>query len=458
MKIDWSQFSLIAFIDSNVALECLALDQLPWTELQKTGTILALVVPAVLKEVESKKNNARLGDHARRFNKLLRPLLQDRETVVIRESPAPRVEIAIANVPKIDWAEFPDFDEDEPDARVALQALLAAGPEPEKRLLVSHDIRPLQLARQCGLKVLQIGDNWLRPKEVSEAEKKNAALQKEIAAIKNRETKLEVSISADRQQVDSILVSEIPKDERQNIESTIFHLTPYPEAPRIRPLLGSLGRDYSFDERYEKWQKEIIPRFVSEYERKIEMNFGQVELCLRLSNVGMVPAESLLIHLVADGGWLNEKFVMASPRGPSAPRRRHAPLVPEAYFDRVRIVPPPKLHDFELLVAPRRTRELQIACRDFRQNFEYKYPFVAWLDPRADSFAITAIATASNLHGEVRVRLEIQKSVRTKNVYDLIDPGSLHFRSLPDSAQRLSSTPKSERSKKFEFDGSDWER
>ena len=75
MDIDWNKFSVVVFIDSNVALECLALEQLPWREVHNTGPILVLVTPTVLQEVDSKKNHSRLGDHARRFNRRMCPLL-----------------------------------------------------------------------------------------------------------------------------------------------------------------------------------------------------------------------------------------------------------------------------------------------------------------------------------------------------------------------------------------------
>ena len=64
MTLDWSQFKTIAFIDSNIALECLALEQLPWSEIDSSSPILVLVAPTVLQEVDAKKNHARLGDHA----------------------------------------------------------------------------------------------------------------------------------------------------------------------------------------------------------------------------------------------------------------------------------------------------------------------------------------------------------------------------------------------------------
>jgi predicted ribonuclease YlaK len=129
-----------------------------------------LVTPTVLQEVDSKKNHARLGDHARRFNKTLRPLLSGQSSLVVRANPAPRVEVALGDCGRVDWDQHPELDRDDPDSRIIAQALCARGPALGTRVVLSHDIRPLYLAQRHGLKIHQITDNWLRPKEISEAD------------------------------------------------------------------------------------------------------------------------------------------------------------------------------------------------------------------------------------------------------------------------------------------------
>ena len=75
------------------------------------------------------------------------------------------------------------------------QALSAQGPSPESRVVVSQDIRPLHLARRHGLKIHQVSETWLRPREVSEAEKKAANLQRQLDAMKDREPQLSLHLS-----------------------------------------------------------------------------------------------------------------------------------------------------------------------------------------------------------------------------------------------------------------------
>lgn len=320
MSINWQQYPVVAFIDSNIALECSAIDGLPWKDISPTGPILVLVAPTVMQEVDAKKNHARLGDHARRFNRILRPLLAGQSTVLVRELPAPRVEIALADCTRFDWEQYPELDRDEPDARVVAQALSAQGPSPEARVVVSQDIRPLHLATRHGMSIHQVRETWLRPKEVSEAEKKANKLQRELDAMKAREPQLSLHLSASQPSIDVYRIKALSLDEKRAIQETIVRLSPMPVQERsgLNPIVGDY--DYTLSKRYTKWQCNKVPHFVQDYERKIELNYGQLKIRFRIENTGKVPAESLLIRLTATGGWFNEKYLFASPSGPSAPR------------------------------------------------------------------------------------------------------------------------------------------
>lgn len=457
MSIAWHRYPVVAFIDSNIALECLALGQLPWKEIELTGPILVLVVPTVMQEVDSKKNHARLGDHARRFNRTLRPLLEGEATVVVREAPAPSVELALADCCRVDWAQFSDLDPDEPDSRVVAQALCAQGPAAETRVVISQDIRPLHLARRHNLKIHQVGENWLRPKEVSESDKKAANIQRQIDAMKSRAPQLLPRVSLSQTAVDVHRVRQLSPDERRIIQETIIRLNPMPE--QERSALYSLMSDYdpSLEERYTKWERNKVPHFVREYERKIELNFGQLEIRFRIENTGQVPAESLLIRLTAIGGWFNEKYVLASPSGPAAPRPRRNSLlgmhIPRSLHESIRSVAQSGKHEFVLLADPRRSTEVQIACADFRHGLAYEYAVVGRADPHADEFRIDAVVTAANLYGDVKTSIIVPKNIKDSSVADLIDMTTMRFKGRPHVDGLLEKAISASDFSAFEFEG-----
>jgi hypothetical protein len=458
MNIDWNKFSLVAFIDSNVALECLALEQLPWREIHNTGPILVLVTPTVLQEVDSKKNHPRLGDHARRFNRSMHPLLGKQATVVIRQSPAPQVEVALADCTRVAWEQYPNLDPDEPDSRVIAQALTARGPSPEDRVVISQDIRPLNLARQHGLGIFHIGENWLRPKEKPEAEKRADSLKREIDAIKSRQPKLALSFRTSKEIVSVHRIHNLSSQERKEIQDTIFQLHPMPV--QEQDFTGFLNQyDYTLSDRYKRWEEKVIPQFMREYERKLELNFGHVEIVFRVENVGQVPAESLLIRLSTKGGWLNDRYVMAAPSGPEAPEIRN-PIFSPSILDHPRFqsVAQPGKHEFVVREVPKRSTEVHISCPDFRHGYDYEYRIIGWVDPHADEFQVEAVVTAANLYGEITETITVGKTVLENSVFDLVDPETLRFRQLPEIVELLSTAKDKQVVLDFEFDGVGWDK
>jgi predicted metal-dependent hydrolase len=458
MSINWQQYPIVAFIDSNIALECSALGELPWKEISATGPILVLVVPTVLQEVDSKKNHARLADHARRFNRTLRPLLEGKATVLVRESPAPRVEIALADCTRVDWEQYPELDQDEPDARVVAQALSVQGPSPESRVVVSQDIRPLHLARRHGLKIHQVSETWLRPKEISEAEKKAANLQRQLNAMKDREPQLSLHLSTSQPSVDVHRIKALSPDERLTIQETIIRLSPMPEQEHseLASIMGDY--DHTLDERYAKWARDKVPHFVGDYERKIELNYGQLKIRFRIENTGQVPAESLLIRLTATGGWFNERYVLASPSGPSAPRPKRRSLmdihISRSLDDSIRSMAQPGKHEFVVLDDPKRSLEVQIACEDFRHGLAYEYAVIGRADPHADEFRIDAVVTAANLYGDTKTSIGVPRNLKHTSVADLIDMSTMRFKQPPDVDGHLKRAISASDFSAFEFDGS----
>jgi hypothetical protein len=464
MAINWNQYSVIAFLDSNIALEGLALEQLPWKEIDPSGPILVLVVPTVLREVDSKKLNSRLADHARRFNKTLRPLISGRDVVEVRQSPAPRVELALADCPPVNWDTYPELDRSEPDARIVGEALATRGPELARRLVISHDIRPLQLARQHGVRVHHVGDNWLRPKELSEAEKKAANFQRELAAMRDREPKLRLGFTTRPESSQQYRVLELTTEERASVQESILALNPMPSQqtrtdPLIRSMLGT-GYDHTLERRYELYERTVLPNFMSEYERKLEMNFGQVELILRVENVGKVPAHSLLITLSVAGGWLNDRWVVVGAAGPSAPRARQrdfiSPFRPDFNFHRSPQVTP--RHEVVVKEDPKRSNSVELACTDFRHGYSYEYRTFAWRDPRAEEFRIEAIATASNLTGEEQSTLIIPSQVREVHFTELVDLNTMRLKVANNVLSLLQEAKEAADYDQFDFDGIGWDK
>lgn len=419
-------FNTVAVIDSNVALECLALEQLPWGEIDRIGPIALLITPTVLKEVDGKKHHARIGDHARRFNNLVSPIVVSGELVVVRES-NPRVELHLGTYKNISWVDFHDLDKEEPDSRIIAEALHCDNFDKTRMVVVSHDIRPLGLARSNGIRVFHIKDEWLRPKEISPAEKKNKLLSKRIAELEVSEPILELVIDCEIEQpVDVYWVEELTENERKKIESKIIQMHSMKIIEEDAFILGG-SRKYEYERDYKEYETKSVPTFVSKYERKLELAFGQLPLTIHFSNSGSVRADAFVLQINVVGGWINDKFVFASPAGPIPPSPKSG-LERPSFLQNLQPRKQIGRHEMDLIKSPKRTATATLNSEDFRHGVADSFKCVVWCDPReGDQLIITVIATAANLHGEKKTELTINKHVRKARVDELLNLQDMKF-------------------------------
>ena len=86
-----TSYDHVVVIDTQVVLEAKPLDQLPWRDLFP-GAVLLLVARQVQTEIDSKKNDGRLGKRARAFNKLIDGVIETRVPSPVLVDP--RIDVA----------------------------------------------------------------------------------------------------------------------------------------------------------------------------------------------------------------------------------------------------------------------------------------------------------------------------------------------------------------------------
>ncbi|OHB31830.1 MAG: hypothetical protein A2790_03210 [Phenylobacterium sp. RIFCSPHIGHO2_01_FULL_69_31] len=178
-------FKTKAFLDTNIVLECRDLPELPWAEVDAEGPILLLVTARVAQEVDMRKRDGRLASRARAFNKVLGEAVVSGQPVVIRES-GPHVALARSTASRIPWSDHDDLDPDEADHRIIAEVLHAKDVGNAEKVVVSHDVNPLGLARDHGLRVHHVGEHWLRPPEPSPMEKEVQRLKGRLSVLEAR--------------------------------------------------------------------------------------------------------------------------------------------------------------------------------------------------------------------------------------------------------------------------------
>ncbi|WP_354115974.1 hypothetical protein [Bradyrhizobium sp. LA7.1] len=180
-------------MDSMVALEAKPLASLPWTEIDPAGPILVLVVPQVMKEIDKRKRDGRLGKRAREFNRLIAPAAESGSAVQISAGP-PQVDIAFAQIGRIDWDALQDLDPEEGDARVVAQMLNVANVPAAVKTLFSYDNNPIAMASRYGIKARKLPENWLLEPEPSPHEKELLRLKSKVAELETTEPEIELKL------------------------------------------------------------------------------------------------------------------------------------------------------------------------------------------------------------------------------------------------------------------------
>lgn len=425
-EIKYDYYKLKAFLDTNIILECRPLVELPWQEIDANGPILALLTPTAIKEIDSKKQDGRIGKRAREFNRLIASVAAGGPPIVIRDS-APRVELALSRAIRIPWDQHDDLDPNDGDSCIVAEVLHAKDMSAVGKLIVSHDIKPIAFALNYDVPTLHVSDSWLRQPEPHPKDREMQKLNQQLVQFRAAEPAFEFGLELiDAEPVTLLRIEDLSDAERAIIENRIKDLNPPVDQARgTYGMSANVGTyDYSYNERFEAYRKHF-PIFMANYAQRLERLFNQARLRLKVVNTGKVQAENLLVEVNVINGWLHDRFVFVSPQGPIKPTPREMPLVP---MTNLRSTIPPRVgrHKFEYKEAPNYGRAFSVTCEDFRHRQEYVFEGVVSFDPRAAETTEIAVAvTASNFRGSADDIKAIERRIETVHVSKLIDLNAL---------------------------------
>ena len=404
------------FIDSNVVLEAKELEQLPWAEVDPVGPILVLVTPQLLREVDSKKRDGRLGPRARAFNRRMQALVKDATVVPISEGPL-RVDLALATCSRIDWSQHDDLDPQEGDHRLVLEVIHAKGVPLAQRKFASQDLNPLMVAKRHGVETVHLSENWLPIPEPSAKDREIAKLKSQVRGYQNSEPTFEIRLKTDSTPIPLIRV-EVPS--REEMTALSKKMVTWNPKPSQSGGLLAINFDNTLDDRYNTYVNETVPAFAYRFYEELEIMCGQVRFELEVASTGMVQAENAKIDIQVAGGFMHRCPIVVPSRGPFPPSVRH----PMDYINRMpaiaRIPGRVGKHEFDY-DPPQRADGLSAACEDFRHGDHWNLKGVLALDPRADEHSVMVTITAANLRGKVQERLPLQVAIRDLQIDDLID-------------------------------------
>lgn len=429
-KITYDDFKVKAFLDTNIILEGRPLPDLPWEEIDADGPIIALLTPTAIKEVDSKKQDGRIGKRAREFNRLIAPVAAGGAPIVIRES-GPRVELALSYAVRIPWERHDDLDPDDGDSCIVAEALHAKGMTGAGKLLVSQDIKPIAFAANYDLETRHVSENWLRAMEPGPADKEMQRLKGKLAEYEAKEPEFEIKIELlDCEPVSVVRIADLTEAERDRIERKI--VLENPEKDQVRGQYGIMSGtgsyDHSYGDKYQAYRKRI-PVFMANYAQRMERLFNQARLRVEVANTGKMQAENVVIEVSVSSGWLHDRYVWVSPNGPNgpnAPSPRTDPLL-DSLRHFTQAVVPPRIgrHDFTFKDRPDWRSSFSVTCEDFRHGEDWASEAIVGIDPREAETTITVTVTASNLRGRAQQKKTVERKQETVHVSNVVDLDAL---------------------------------
>lgn len=321
----------VIFADTNLFIQCLDLNQLPWREIYSNDQLSILVTRTVIDEIDrhKKDGNTRRASRARTISSLFRSISKsDSQIEVIRES-APRVTLSFAILFEPRNNIGCNLDPSRPDDQIINEALQYAASNPSDEVeFITYDTIPFLTAKRCGLSASIIPDGWLLPPESDPRDKKIAELELKIKEFEKTYPKIDIVINNDNDEaVDSLSLNITDYQALTEHELDEFVLNTAKRRPITERFDGpvsyksrmhssielALGIEETYQpptkDEIEKYIKEEYPEWLNKVKdiyKKLHKNYENPERCVGVSfailNSGSMPAENILIEFKTVGG------------------------------------------------------------------------------------------------------------------------------------------------------------
>lgn len=171
------------FIDSNVLLECKALEELPWEELGKYDEFHLIVCRTVQREIDNHKSGSRdrVQDRARKASSLFNKALEDPQGHYLVRHTRPIIKMFLDTSARPHEAHTSHINKEKPDDEIVAFCYGYAMENPEKIVrLLTDDTGPKVTAKQNNLPYIPVPTHWKLPPQPNKIGREHIRLQKEL--------------------------------------------------------------------------------------------------------------------------------------------------------------------------------------------------------------------------------------------------------------------------------------
>lgn len=337
-----------AVLDTNIFLHHQPFDQIKWTEVLSTSSVVLVITPVVVRELDKHKDQHRI------------PAIQDRaraalnkiEQITLGETTTPLtdgVELEYAKEPTVNFQQYGLRAENNDDNLVA-SCLTCRNLKPDANVvLIAGDTGPRLKARQHGIEAVAIPERYKLESALDAAEKEKKQLQRRIQQLENRFPKLKLAFADEANQL-SVTISQPLMATEQELEHRLANIknkyskrqvprktgpsqieSPLAGFARVQSIAGSLSNfGGPSSEEITRYNRDL-EKFYGEYERYLRENRASINLQRRtvrldlyLFNYGTAPAEDIDVFMhFPDGFDLYDED--EKPQTPEAPDPPHPP-------------------------------------------------------------------------------------------------------------------------------------
>jgi rRNA-processing protein FCF1 len=427
---------LIVVPDTNLFLQCRPIDELTWLELFPGFEEISIVIPrAVISELDRLKNdgNTRRAKRSRasiaRFGQILDAVGQ---TVVVKQR-LPHLIMKFAPRVRLIPEQFPDLDLGDADDRLIAEAQTLAL-EHSDVVIMTGDVGLELSARQMGLRVQRLPDNWRLPPESDPTERELLRLKQAAQKDPNLEVSFFDQFGTKASGMfehsllrptpfDSSTRSRIIKEIKANNPlSPIVSQLSSPKTPlRTLNLLG-VTSDHAerYADKYRSWVDELS-KWVDELPEFIHLRSRAFGLKLHIQNSGSGPAEELRLDLQLSSGFSFAKrnildFKITPPRPPEVPSS------PFDFAGSLSAIPRldrqlAKLHEkrdpfeFHYRIAPEEgscTPAISLTCDSLHPGCSTAALVAITVEENVSSGAISLSLSARNLKAPLSIKLPLR--------------------------------------------------
>jgi len=175
--------SVVYCVDTNLLIEFVALERIPWKMLAPAAELVRVIVPTKVGEEmdEHKNKGGRLRRRAIEFSQLSRRIEDSEDGVVVLREADPKVTVEFGPLFRKSDLDADQFELEDSDNRIVAEVVAIARSAPSV-VLLADDSKPIRLARQAGLPYVRPLPEWRRQEGPDERDVEIANLKREIGA------------------------------------------------------------------------------------------------------------------------------------------------------------------------------------------------------------------------------------------------------------------------------------